>query len=72
MRKIFIDGGSHKGQSIIKAQNTFGDDIEIYGFEAVPFLAYSLQEYYRNNPKVNIEWAALWKDNKGIDLNIPQ
>lgn len=72
MRKIFIDGGSHKGQSIIKAQNTFGNDIEIYGFEAVPFLAYSLQEYYRNNPKVNVEWAALWKDNNGIDLNIPQ
>jgi FkbM family methyltransferase len=72
MRKIFIDGGCHKGQSIIKARKEFGDNIEIYGFEAVPFLAYSLQEYYKLDSKVNVTWSALWKNNKGINLNFPK
>lgn len=71
MRKIFIDCGCHKGQSIIEAQRKFGNDIEIFGFEALPILAYSLQQQYKNNIFVNVDWKAVWSSNSELDIHAP-
>lgn len=72
MKKYFIDAGCHKGQSIIKAQSLYGKDIQIIGFEAVPYLAYALQSYYSNNKNIQINWNAVWVEDKPINLNIPK
>jgi len=70
-KKIFIDCGAHKGQSIIKARKKYGDDIIIYAFEAVPYLAYSLQEYYKYDANINVFWNIVGDKEENVDFHIP-
>ena len=68
MRKIFIDCGAHCGESILEAKRRFGDDLEVYSFEANTNLANALQEYFKNDPKVTVENKAVWIDDSQLDL----
>ena len=60
MRKIFLDCGANRGQSIIGAKKQFGSDIEVYSFEAVTILYNKLIEKWNNDPKVHLYNNAVW------------
>lgn len=60
MRKIFLDCGANRGQSIVGAKKQFGSDVEVYSFEAVPILYDKLIEKWNNDPKVHLYNNAVW------------
>jgi len=60
MRKIFLDCGANRGQSIVGAKKQFGSDIEIYSFEAVPILYDKLIDKWSNDSKVHLYNNAVW------------
>ena len=72
MRKIFLDCGANRGQSIIQAKKQFGDDFEIHSFEAVPILYDKLIEKWKHDSKVYLYNNAVWdkKDKVKIYLSL--
>lgn len=70
MRKIFLDCGANRGQSIIYAKKQFGQDIEIYSFEAVTILYNKLIEKWDNDPKVHLYNNAIWDKNDKVKIYI--
>jgi len=60
MRKIFLDCGSNRGQSIVGAKKQFGSDIEIYSFEAVSILYDKLIDKWSTDSKVHLYNNAVW------------
>jgi FkbM family methyltransferase len=60
MRKIFLDCGANRGQSIIGAKKQFGPDVEIYSFEAITVLYNKLVDKWKDNPKVKLYNNAVW------------
>lgn len=60
MRKIFIDGGANKGQSIKWFRSTYKniDEYEIHCFEPNP----NLFKYFDNLDKVKLHTVGLWTD----------
>lgn len=69
-RTNFIDCGAHKGQSIIHARKLFGNDINIYSFEPVPFFANWLSNFYINDDKITIYNQAVWDKNKNKTFHL--
>ena len=63
MKVNFIDCGAHKGQSIIYARSLYGNDLNFYSFEPLPFFSNWLTDYYKNDNKVKIYNKAVWKEN---------
>ena len=59
-RKIFLDCGANRGQSIIAAKKQFGSDTEIYSFEAVSVLYNKLVDKWNNDPKVHLYNNIVW------------
>lgn len=70
MRKIFLDCGANRGQSIIGAKKQFGSDIEVYSFEAVTILYNKLVEKWSNDPKVHLFNNAVWDKNDKVKIYI--
>ena len=70
MRKIFLDCGANRGQSIIYAKKQFGSDIEIYSFEAVTVLYNKLIEKWSDDPKVHLFNNAVWDKNDKVKIYI--
>ncbi len=64
MKKIFLDCGAHCGESILEAKKRYGNDIKIISFEANPNLAIPLQNYFKNDPNVEINNVATWIEDK--------
>jgi FkbM family methyltransferase len=60
MRKIFLDCGANRGQSIVGAKKQFGSDIEVYSFEAVTVLYNKLVDKWKDDPKVKLYNNAVW------------
>jgi FkbM family methyltransferase len=60
MRKIFLDCGANRGQSIVGAKKQFGTDTEIYSFEAVTVLYNKLVDKWKDDPKVKLYNNAVW------------
>jgi len=58
--KYFIDCGAHCGESILRAKQLFGYDIQTISFEPIPYFANQLKEIYKNDPSSIIENAAVW------------
>lgn len=70
MRKIFLDCGANRGQSIIYAKKQFGLDVEIYSFEAVTVLYNKLIEKWSDDPKVHLFNNAVWDKNDKVKIYI--
>lgn len=70
MKKIFLDCGANRGQSIIYAKKQFGQDVEIYSFEAVTVLYDKLIEKWGNDPKVRLYNNAVWDKNDKVKIYI--
>lgn len=70
MRKIFLDCGSNRGQSIVTAKKQFGYDIEIYSFEAVPVLYDKLISKWNNDPNVHLYNNAVWNKEDIVKIYI--
>ena len=68
MKKIFLDCGANKGQSINFALQTILKDYEyeIHSFETLPLFVTKLNKYFISNPNINIYHAAVW-DKDGIE-----
>ena len=72
MKKVFIDGGAHKGEAIEvllnKRQDLSGCDIHF--FEPNPDLINLLTDMGENekNYNVTVHHSALWIDNGGVDF----
>lgn len=63
MRRVFIDCGANKGQSIEKAFNTVlrgVNNYKIYSFETLPLLANKLKQYHEDNPRIEVINKAVW------------
>jgi FkbM family methyltransferase len=60
MKKIFLDCGSNRGQSIVYAKKQFGEDIEIHSFEAVPLLYDKLIDKWKTDINVKLYNNAVW------------
>jgi len=71
MRKIFLDCGANRGQSIVYAKKQFGSDIEIYSFEAVTILFNKLIDKWKDDSNVHLYNQAVWdkKDKVKIYLS---
>jgi len=67
-RKIFIDCGANRGQSIIQARRQYGPDVEIYSFEAVPILYSKLTEKWSSTPNVYLYNNAVWIKNEEVKI----
>jgi FkbM family methyltransferase len=70
MRKIFLDCGANRGQSIVGAKKQFGSDTEVYSFEAVTVLYNKLVEKWANNPTVHLFNTAVWDKNDKVKIYI--
>jgi len=70
MRKIFLDCGANRGQSIVEAKKRFGSDIEIYSFEAVTILYNKLIDKWKDDPKVHLYNLAVWDKNDKVKIYI--
>ena len=70
MRKIFLDCGANRGQSIVGAKKQFGLETEIYSFEAVPILYNKLLEKWSNDPKVHLYNNAVWDKEDVVKIYI--
>jgi FkbM family methyltransferase len=70
MRKIFLDCGANRGQSIVYAKKQFGDDIEIYSFEAVTILYNKLIDKWKDDPKVHLYNLAVWDKQDKVKIYI--
>jgi FkbM family methyltransferase len=70
MSRIFIDCGAHCGESILRAKEQFGLDIQVISFEAVPQLANELSKIYDTDDSVQICNAAVYIEDSMIDINI--
>lgn len=70
MRKIFLDCGANRGQSILGAKNQFGSDIEVYSFEAVPVLYNKLVDKWKNDTKVHLYNNAVWDKEDTVKIYI--
>jgi FkbM family methyltransferase len=64
--KVFIDCGSHCGESILEAKRRWGNDIKIYSFEANPNLATKLKKAFEFDKNVIVENKAVWIENSFI------
>ena len=60
MRKIFLDCGANRGQSIVGAKKQFGIDTEVYSFEAVTVLYNKLVDKWKDDLKVKLYNNAVW------------
>lgn len=73
MKKIFIDCGANKGQSIeyalkfVLGQNK---DYKIYSFETLPLLANRLKDFYSKNPKIEVFNNAVWIEDTDIKFYV--
>ncbi|MFO7866555.1 MAG: FkbM family methyltransferase [Candidatus Aminicenantes bacterium] len=70
-RHIFIDGGSHQGQTIraFEKSSLFSDyDWDIYAFECNPLLAERLRSRYSKRDDVIIIEKAMWIHNQGLEF----
>ena len=70
MRKIFLDCGANRGQSIVGAKKQFGSDIEIHSFEAVPILYNKLVDKWNNDYKVHLYNNAVWNKEDIVKIYI--
>lgn len=70
MRKIFLDCGANRGQSIVGAKKQFGPDVEIYSFEAVTILFNKLLDKWKHDPKVHLHNLAVWDKNDKVKIYI--
>jgi FkbM family methyltransferase len=70
MRKIFLDCGANRGQSIVYAKKQFGSDIEIYSFEAVTILFNKLVDKWKEDPKVHLHNLAVWDKKDKVKIYI--
>jgi len=63
MRKVFLDLGANKGQSIEQALHTLlkdTDEYTIHSFEPNPDLCFHMMEKYRDNSNIHIHNKAVW------------
>jgi FkbM family methyltransferase len=70
MRKIFLDCGANRGQSIIGAKKQFGFDIEVYSFEAVTILFNKLIDKWKDDPNVHLYNLAVWDKKDKVKIYI--
>lgn len=70
MRKIFLDCGANRGQSIIGAKKQFGSDIEVYSFEAVTILFNKLIDKWKDDPNVHLYNLAVWDKKDKVKIYI--
>ena len=58
MRKVFLDCGGNKGQSIVAFRGSpdYTPDFEIYSFEPLPRMA----RKYKDWPDINFSDKAVW------------
>jgi len=57
---VFIDCGSHCGESILRAKHQFGNNTRIVGFEPIPYFADSLEKIWEGDETVDIVNGAVW------------
>jgi len=63
MKKIFLDVGANLGQNIGKFRKVYGDDYDIYSFDANPACIAEIKKKYDEDSKVNVmEYAASDED----------
>ncbi len=68
MKRIFLDCGSHVGQTIeLMLRPRFKVD-RIVGFDPSPICCHALDHKFCNNPKVTIIKAGLWSETCEMDL----
>jgi len=62
MKKVFLDCGANKGQSINYALQTVlrEYEYEIHSFETLPLFVTKLNKYFNSDPNINIYHAAVW------------
>lgn len=68
MKKIFIDCGGNRGQSIINFVNSelYSKDYLMYSFEPIPWL----NKFYKNRKDVIFSSYAVWINNNRIPFYI--
>ena len=68
MKKVFLDCGANKGQSINFALKTLlhGSEYEIHSFETLPLFVTKLNKHFKDDPNVTVYHAAVW-DEDGRD-----
>lgn len=68
MKKIFLDCGANKGQSINFALQTILKNCkyEIHSFETLPLFVTKLNKYFKPNPNIKIYHNAVW-DKEGTE-----
>lgn len=70
MKKIFLDCGANRGQSIIYARKMYGADTVVHSFEAVPVLYQKLEEKWNSTPDVFIYNNACWIADEEVKIYI--
>ena len=72
MKKVFLDLGANKGQSINYAIKTIlgGYDYVIHSFETLPLLANSLKEYFATDSRVHVHHLAAWDTDEVIKFYV--
>ena len=67
---VFLDCGSHKGQSIIYARQKFGAGIKVYSFDAMNFFTEHLTEIYKDDDNVSIINKAVWVEDCELEFHV--
>lgn len=70
MEITFVDCGAHKGQSIIKAREIYGENIQVHSFEIIPLLTYELNKIYEKYNNIIIYNKGVWIEDTIKEVHI--